>query len=666
MLSQISLTALGLPAGQHAADIGSPAITGSTSYASGAYLIHAGGADVRGTSDQFHFVYQQASGDLDVRLRVNTMTLSAPGAKAGVMIRETLTAGSNHAYAVLSAAQGFAFHRRPAANGTTVSTSGSLRLAPGWVRLRRSGTLFTAYESIDGQTWTPIASDSIPMADTVYVGIAVTSQNPAIATDVVADALTITETGLPNQPPTVSITSPASNATFTAPASITINANATDPENQLVRVEFYNGTALLGTDTAAPYSFTWSSVPAGTYSLTARAYDAGGLNTTSAAVSVTVNAVNQFPPGQQAADIGSPAITGSTSYASGTYQIHAGGVDIGGTSDQFHFVYQQASGDLDVRLRVDSMTLSASGAKAGVMIRETLTAGSHHGAAVVSANQGFAFHRRPIANGATVSTSGSTGGAPGWVRLTRSGSVFTAYESVDGQTWSPIASDSITMANTVYVGIAVTSQNPTTATDVVAAALTLTETASENQPPTVSLSSPASNATFTAPATITMTANATDPENQLASVEFFNGTTLLGTDTTAPYSFTWSSVPAGTYSLTAKAHDTCGLHTTSAAVTITVTAAGGEPPTAVVFQASTDHEIVTSYQVDVFAQGANPDTATPIATTDIGRPAPNASNEISAAIPSFFAALAPGTYQLTVAARNGEEFSRSLPVTFVR
>jgi hypothetical protein len=163
-----------------------------------------------------------------------------------------------------------------------------------------------------------------------------------------------------------------------------------------------------------------------------------------------------------------------------------------------------------------------------------------------------------------------------------------------------------------------------------------------------------------------MTANATDPENQLASVEFFNGTTLLGTDTTAPYSFTWSSVPAGTYSLTAKAHDTCGLHTTSAAVTITVTAAGGEPPTAVVFQASTDHEIVTSYQVDVFAQGANPDTATPIATTDIGRPAPNASNEISAAIPSFFAALAPGTYQLTVAARNGEEFSRSLPVTFVR
>ena len=60
------------------------------------------------------------------------------------------------------------------------------------------------------------------------------------------------------------------------------------------KVELYSGSTLLGTDTLAPYAFTWSLVPAGTYSLTAVAYDAGGLSTTSAAVSVTVNAANQF------------------------------------------------------------------------------------------------------------------------------------------------------------------------------------------------------------------------------------------------------------------------------------------------------------------------------------------------------------------------------------
>jgi hypothetical protein len=85
-----------------------------------------------------------------------------------------------------------------------------------------------------------------------------------------------------------------------------------------------------------------------------------------------------------------------------------------------------------------------------------------------------------------------------------------------------------------------------------------------------------------------------------------------------------------------------------------------------VFQASVDHAVVTSYQVEVFAQGANPDTAPPIAATDIGKPAPDASNDISAAIPTFFAGLAPGTYQLTVAARNAAGVSRSVPVTFVR
>src|SRR6185503_11542495 len=85
-------------------------------------------------------------------------------------------------------------------------------------------------------------------------------------------------------------------ATFTAPATITLTAAASDPEDRLARVEFYQGNTLLGTDTTSPYSFTWSSVPAGSYTLTAVAVDADGGSTTSASISITVQPPPNQPP----------------------------------------------------------------------------------------------------------------------------------------------------------------------------------------------------------------------------------------------------------------------------------------------------------------------------------------------------------------------------------
>src|SRR5919106_1130440 len=66
------------------------------------------------------------------------------------------------------------------------------------------------------------------------------------------------------------------------------------------------------------------------------------------------------------------------------------------------------------------------------------------------------------------------------------------------------------------------------------------------------------------PATITVSATATDTDGTVASVEFRAGTTVIGTDTTSPYSVSWSNVPAGTYTLTAIARDDAGATTTSA------------------------------------------------------------------------------------------------------
>jgi hypothetical protein len=106
----------------------------------------------------------------------------------------------------------------------------------------------------------------------------------------IRDSFTMTKGGGGgNVLPTVSITSPASGATYTAPASITINATAADSDGTVTKVDFYQGATLLGTDTTSPYSYTWGSVAAGSYSLTAKATDNAGGTKTSTAVPVTVN-----------------------------------------------------------------------------------------------------------------------------------------------------------------------------------------------------------------------------------------------------------------------------------------------------------------------------------------------------------------------------------------
>jgi hypothetical protein len=107
----------------------------------------------------------------------------------------------------------------------------------------------------------------------------------------VRDYFTIRKGGGPgNVPPTVSLTSPADGATFTAPVDITFHADASDSDGNITQVAFYADGGLLGTANTSPYEFTWTGAPVGPHSLTARATDDGGAVSTSATISVTVNA----------------------------------------------------------------------------------------------------------------------------------------------------------------------------------------------------------------------------------------------------------------------------------------------------------------------------------------------------------------------------------------
>ncbi len=128
-------------------------------------------------------------------------------------------------------------------------------------------------------------------------------------------------------------------------------------------------------------------------------------------------------------------------------------------------------------------------------------------------------------------------------------------------TWSGVAAGTytVTARATDNLGASTTS-----------APSTITVNTVNNIPPTVSISSPANGATFAWKPTITITATAGDPDGSVTKVEFRDGATLLGQDTSAPYSFTWRNVPSGNHSLTARATDNASAATTSSSVGITV------------------------------------------------------------------------------------------------
>ncbi len=94
--------------------------------------------------------------------------------------------------------------------------------------------------------------------------------------------------------------------------------------------------------------------------------------------------------------------------------------------------------------------------------------------------------------------------------------------------------------------------------------------AQQNQPPSVSISSPTKGNAFVAPATVTIDANAFDNDGTVSRVEFYNGPVKLGEKTSAPWSFTWKEVAEGTYSLTAAATDNSSARTVSDPVTVVV------------------------------------------------------------------------------------------------
>lgn len=362
-------------------------------------------------------------------------------------------------------------------------------------------------------------------------------------------------------PPTVAITNPSSGA-FLA-GTVNIAATATD-DVAIDRVEFYRDSeVLLGTDTTAPYSYDFDTTTAslGSHTLYAEAYDLAGNVTISDSVTVTVDNV---PPtvsinNPDEGDFVKGNVTFAISVSGGTQRVEFyrdNNVLLGTvTTSPFIFVW-------------DSTTASDGAHTAYVKAYDF--AGNVGTSSVVSFT---VDNTAPVVN-ITAPTNGSTVNGAVTVAVTATDNVGVSKVEfwrdgllVETKTTAPydFVWDTTTGIDRSYT-LQAKAYNLVNTVSI----STINVNVVNNAPPVVSITAPTNNATVSG--VVTISANASDTQG-INRVEFYrDGSVLLGTDTTAPYSFDWNTtiVTTGSHTLTAKAFDTPGNSTTSTAITVIV------------------------------------------------------------------------------------------------
>jgi len=177
-------------------DVGNPLLWGLTIKREDGYRIMAGGADIWGTSDQFHFAFFHHVDSFDFRVRLCSLGMPDRYAKAGLMARETKDADSKHVY-LMSFGDNSARNRNNGGielqyRGTTGGESKAIyppddRCEPPlfpvnfpntWLRLTRNGRRFDAYIGYDGRTWNHYSNLEISMDPEILLGVAVTAHHP--------------------------------------------------------------------------------------------------------------------------------------------------------------------------------------------------------------------------------------------------------------------------------------------------------------------------------------------------------------------------------------------------------------------------------------------------------------------------------------------------------
>ena len=186
-----------------------------------------------------------------------------------------------------------------------------------------------------------------------------------------------------------------------------------------------------------------------------------------------------------------------------------------------------------------------------------------------------------------------------------------------------------------------------------------------NQPPIVTISSPGNGSLFSAPATIVISVNATDPDGRVSKIEFFNRGIKLGERNSVPYSYTWTNVPEGSFLFTAIATDNLNSKSVSLPVSVTVSnlpSSANRPPSLSIFKPAFGNKFVAPATVNISVDAQDADGSISKVeyfqgTTKIGE---NLTSPYSFSLQNAI----PGTYQITVVATDNLNATNSALVVF--
>jgi regulation of enolase protein 1 (concanavalin A-like superfamily) len=190
----------GLPSPWANADVGSVGAAGSASASGGTFTVRGSGADVWGSADGFHYVYRPLAGDGQIVARVASVGNTNAYAKAGVMLREQLSAGSRHVILDVRPGGSIEFMTRGTTGGSTTYLSGGLQSAPVWLRLARVGSEVTASLSTNGSSWSTVGRTTVSMGSSVSAGLVVCSHAAGSLMSATFDSVSVTAGAAPPPP----------------------------------------------------------------------------------------------------------------------------------------------------------------------------------------------------------------------------------------------------------------------------------------------------------------------------------------------------------------------------------------------------------------------------------------------------------------------------------
>jgi hypothetical protein len=315
---------------------------------------------------------------------------------------------------------------------------------------------------------------------------------------------------------------------FVAGTPFVVSANASD-NGSIAKVEFWRGTTLLGTDNAAPYEYTLNSTTAASFAIVARAYDNCGAQTNSA----------------------SRTYTAAVTCTDGVQNGNETGVDCGGSCTV---------------CQTDPCVGNTNPSSSLTKFNQSFVAGTPF-VVTVNASDNGSIAKVEFRRGGTLIGTDETAPYEFVLNSTTAASftiVARAYDNCGATT----NSTSRTYTATVSCTDGVQNGNETGVDCGGSCSPCQTDPCAGNTAPTSSLTK--ANQSFVAGTPFTVTANASD-NGSIAKIEFWRGTTLLGTDNEAPYEFILNSTTAASFGIIARAYDNCGAQSNSEPRTYTAT-----------------------------------------------------------------------------------------------